>query len=182
MKSSDYFWVERDDTRSAEDTALLVEKHFGWRLLNDFSIQKVEKGSELADELLSFLENCSWAEVKEHMAGLVKNWEFTDWETMFAAKAEGRIIGMASVMKEDYYPLPGITPWVSSLFVSEEYRGFRVGGKLIDCANEYLRKLGFRKSFIPSNHAGLYERYGYSYVKDITNYGGRDDHLYEKIL
>lgn len=182
MKSSDYFWVERDDTRSAEDTALLVEKHFGWRLLNDFSIQKVEKGSELADELLSFLENCSWAEVKEHMAGLVKNWEFTDWETMFAAKAEGRIIGMASVMKEDYYPLPGITPWVSSLFVSEEYRGFRVGGKLIDCANEYLRKLGFRKSFIPSNHAGLYERYGYSYVKDITNYSGRDDHLYEKIL
>ena len=182
IKNSDYFWVERDNSRSVEDTVALVEKHFGWRLLDDFSIQEVEKGSELADELLSFIENCSWTEVKEHMTGLVKNWEFTDWETMFVAKTEGKIIGMASVMKEDYYPLPEITPWVSSVFVSEEYRGLRVSGRLIDHANEYLRNLGFKKSFIASDRAGLYERYGYSYVKDITNYGGQDDHLYEKFL
>ena len=182
IKNSGYFWVERDNTRSVEDTVALVEEHFGWRLLNDFSIQKVDKGTELADELLSFIENCSWADAKEHLAKLVKNWEFTDWETMFAAKADGKIIGITSVMKEDYYPLPEITPWVSSVFVSEDYRGQRVSGKLIDFANEYLRNLGFKKSFIPSDKVGLYERFGYSYVKDITNYGGQDDHLYEKFI
>ncbi|MCR5848756.1 MAG: GNAT family N-acetyltransferase [Lachnospiraceae bacterium] len=116
------------------------------------------------------------------MTKLVKNWEFTDWETMFVAKADGKIIGMTSVMKEDYYPLPEITPWVSSVFVSEDYRGQRVSGKLIDYANEYLRNLGFKKSFIPSDKVGLYERFGYSYVKDITNYGGQDDHLYERFI
>ena len=51
--------------------------------------------------------------------------------------------------------------------------------KMID---QYLRNLGFEKSYIPSGHVGLYERYGYSYVKDIMNYGGQEDHLYEKTL
>ena len=36
--------------------------------------------------------------------------------------------------------------------------------------------------YIPSEYVGLYERYGYSYVKDIVNYDGLTDHLYEKEL
>lgn len=182
IKNSDYFWVERDNNRSVEDTATLVEKHFGWRLLNDFSIQKVEKGTKLADELLSFIENSSWDDVKEHMIDLIRNWNFIDWEGMFVAKADGKIIGMTSVMKEDYYPMPELYPWVSSVYVDEEYRGQRVSGKLIDYANDYLRNLGFEKSYIPSDHVGLYERYGYTYVREIVNYGGQEDHLYEKNL
>ena len=120
--------------------------------------------------------------MKEHLAGLVRNWEFHDWETMFIAKAEGKIIGMASVMKEDYYPLTDIFPWVSSVFVSEDYRGLRVSGKLIDAANKYLRDMGFNRSYIPTSkeNVGLYERYGYSFVKEITNYGGESDLLYSK--
>ena len=182
IKNSDYYWVERDNNRSVADTVALVEKHFGWRLLHDFSIQKVEKGTELADELLRFIENFSWNDVKEHMAEMVRDWKFTDWESMFVAKADGKIIGMVSVMKEDYYPLPEIYPWVSSVFVDEDYCGLRVSGKLIDYANEYLRDIGFNKSYIPSDHVGLYERFGYSYVRDIINYGGQADHLYEKSL
>ena len=182
IKNSDYFWVERDNNRSVEDTVALVEKHFGWHLLNDFSIEKVDKGTPLADELLSFIENSSWEEVKDHLAGLVRNWEFTDWETMFVAKADGCIIGMASVMKEDYYPMPELMPWVSSIYVDEAYRGQKISGRLIGCANEYLKNLGFDKSYIPSDHVGLYEHFGYSYVKDIVNYGGQSDHLYEKYL
>ncbi len=180
IKNSDYFWVERDNNRSVEDTAALVEKHFGWRLLDGFSIQKVDKGTVLADELLSFVSNSSWNDVKEHMIKLISNWEFTDWEGVFVAKADGKIIGMTSVMKEDYYPMPELYPWVSCIYVDEEYRGQRVSGKLIDHANQYLRNLGFEKSYIPSDHIGLYERYGYSYVKEIINYGGHEDHLYEK--
>ena len=182
IKNSDYFWVERDNNRSVEDTATLVEKHFGWRLLNDFSIQKVEKGTKLADELLSFIENSAWDDVKEHMIDLIRNWNFIDWEGMFVAKADGKIIGMTSVMKEDYYPMPELYPWVSSVYVDEEYRGQRVSGKLIDYANDYLRNLGFEKSYIPSDHVGLYERYGYTYVREIVNYGGQEEHLYEKNL
>ena len=180
IRNSEYFWLERDDSRTVDETAALVEKHFGWRLLNDITVRKVDSETPLAEQLLEFVRNCSWTEVKEHIADKVRKWEFTDWETMFVAMAEDQIIGMVSVLKEDYYPLPDVYPWVSTLFVSEEYRGLRISEKLIACANDYLRENGFSKSYIPSSHVGLYERYGYSYIRDITNYGGTDDHLFVK--
>ena len=31
-------------------------------------IPKVEKGTELARQLLSYVENCSWTDAKEHIA------------------------------------------------------------------------------------------------------------------
>ena len=105
---------------------------------------------------------------------------FTDWETMFAAIVDGRIVGMASIMKTDYYPLPEIYPWISSVFVQEDMRGQRISGHLIEYANNYARKHGFDKTYIPSEHEGLYEKYGYTYVKDIVNYGNGIDHLFVK--
>ena len=145
-------------------------------------VQRVEKDTPLAKELLAFVEDCSWLEVKAHMAALIRDWAFHDWEAPFAAVADGRIVGMATVMKTDYYPLPGICPWISSLFVSEDHRGRRISGRLIDSANEYARKTGFTKTFIPSEFEGLYEKYGYRYVKDIVNYGNGVDRLYVKEL
>lgn len=85
-------------------------------------------------------------------------------------------------MKTDYYPLPEIYPWVSSIFVTEDYRGCRISEKLIDFANEYAKEHGFAKTYIPSEHNGLYEKFGYSYLKDIINYGNGIDRLYVKEL
>ena len=124
----------------------------------------------------------SWEEVKEHTLRVLRNWEFTGWDTMFAALADGEVIGMASLAKEDYYPLPDIFPWVSSVFVTEAYRGQRISAKLVDFANAYAKSLGFERTYIPSEHIGLYEKYGYSYVRDIVNYGGGTDRLYVKEL
>lgn len=145
-------------------------------------IQKVEKGTELARQLLSYVENCSWTDAKEHIAENLRNWVFSDWETMFAALEDGQIVGMASVMKTDYYPLPEIFPWVSCLFVSESARGRGLSGQLIDFANRYLKDRGFQKSYIPTEFFGLYERYGYAYLGDIVNYGGGKDLLFGKEL
>ncbi|MBR6029884.1 MAG: GNAT family N-acetyltransferase [Clostridia bacterium] len=144
------------------------------------TIEKVERDSPLAEALLRFAEGCSWTEAKEHIAGMIRDWVFTDWEAMFAAVEDGKIIGMASAMKTDYYPLPEVFPWVSCVFVAEEYRGRRISGALIGAANRYLREQGFSRSYIPSECAGLYEHYGYRYLRDIVNYGGGTDRLYVK--
>ena len=146
------------------------------------TIKKVDKDTETAVALLDFVKSFSWNEVKEHTVRVIGNWEFEAWETPFVAIADGCIVGMVTVMKTDYYPLPEIYPWISTLFVSEEYRGNRIGAKLIDFANEYAKNLGFEKTYIPSEHVGLYEKYGYSYIKEIVNYAGGKDHLYAKSL
>lgn len=151
-------------------------------MTKDIQIMQVEQGTELAKELLSFVEGCSWEEVKEHVSQVIREWQLTDWETMFVAVMDGKIVGMTSLLKEDYYPLPEIFPWVSCVFVEKEYRGERISEKLIAKANEYAKTLGFTKTYIPTEFSGFYEKYGYTYVKDIVNYGGGTDHLYVKEL
>ena len=145
-------------------------------------LQKVDKGTPLANDLLNFVKNFSWLDVKEHTVRMLENWEFEEWETPFAAILNGQIIGMATIMKSDYYPLPEIFPWISTLFVSENHRGNRISEKLIDFANQYAKNIGFDKTYIPTEYIGLYEKYGYRYVKDIVNYGNCIDRLYEKEL
>jgi len=182
VKRSEFFWLERDDSRTVEETAALVAKHWGWDEAATLHVEKVEKGTKLADDLLEFVENCSWDGAKDHIAQMIRNWTFDEWETMFAAVSGGKIIGMTSVMKTDYYPLTDIFPWVSCVFVSEEHRGKRISEMLIGRANEYVKSLGFSRSYIPSESRGLYEKYGYVYLKDIVNYGGGTDHLFVKEL
>ena len=145
-------------------------------------IQKVDQGTPLADALLRFVENFSWQEVKEHTTRVLQNWEFEEWETPFVAMVNGQIVGMVTIMKTDYYPLPEIFPWISTLFVSEAYRGNRISGKLIDFANQYAKEIGFANTYIPTEYIGLYEKFGYHYVKDIVNYGNGIDRLYVKEL
>ena len=71
---------------------------------------------------------------------MIDKWGLADWETPFVMLDGDRIIGMVIVAKTDYYPLPDVYPWVSGVFVSEEYRGHRLSGQMIDFANAYLDK------------------------------------------
>lgn len=150
--------------------------------IDTVKIQKVYKDTELMNDLCVFVENFSWFEVKEHTLYTIKNWNFEDWETPFVALLDDCIIGMATIMKSDYYPLPTIYPWISTIFVSEEYRGNRLSQKLIDYANCYAKDIGFEKTYIPTEHIGLYEKYGYCYIGDIVNYENSVDRLYVKLL
>ena len=150
--------------------------------MHNFEIRAVEKDTELARKLIRFVEDFSWEEVKAHTLQNLNNWVFTEWETMFVALVDGEIVGIASLGKTDYYPLPEIFPWVSTLFVSEAWRGQGICGRLIDHANAHARALGFDRTYIPTEFTGLYERYGYRYLRDIVNYGGDTDRLYCKDL
>lgn len=151
-------------------------------ILDELDIKKVEKNTELADKLICFVKNFSWEPVKCHLLENLQEWKFCDWETPFAAISNKQIVGMATIMKNDYYPLHEIYPWISSIFVEEEYRGYRISEKLIDFANEYAKKCGFEKTYIPTEHIGLYEKFGYKYLMNITNYANETDRLYFKEL
>lgn len=186
IRDSEFFCLERGENDTVSQTVNAVARHFGLMkpALEEgaVEIRKVEKDTPLAQQLTEFVQNFSWEEVKEHTLQSLREWPFTDWETMFAAVVDGQVVGMASLFKTDYYPLPEIFPWVSSLFVTEAYRGYRISEMLVDHANAYARQLGFDKTYIPSEHVGLYEQYGYRYLKDIVNYGGGTDRLYVKEL
>ena len=109
--------------------------------MDKLEIRKVDRDTDLADNLICFGENFSWEGVKEYILWVLCTWEFTDWETIFVVMVNGQIVGMNSIMKVDYYPLSEIYPWISSVFVTKEYYVHRISDwhneKLINFANVY---------------------------------------------
>ena len=153
-----------------------------YKIRKNIIIKRVDENSELKKDLIRFIKNFSWVEVKEHALDVVANWKFEDYETPFVAIIDGKIVGMVEIMKTDYYPIIDTFPWITCVFVTEEYRGNRISEMMIDFANEYAKELGFKRTYIPTDIIGLYEKFGYSYIKDIVNYGNGIDRLYVKEL
>lgn len=140
-------------------------------------VMRVVKDARYWNALIDFAENCSWIAGK-HIANMVRENRFSDWECIFAAIEGGEIIGYCTLLKTDYYPENRYSPWVSALFVAEKHRGRRVSQKLIDFACAEAKRLGFTKVYTPSDMVGFYEKYGYVKIDELINYGGDMDSVF----
>lgn len=144
-------------------------------------IVRLEYGTLLWEKAIDFAENCSWVACK-HIAGMLRENRFTDWEAFFVALEGNDIIGYCSFLKEDYYPENKYYPWISSVFVTEAARGKRVSHELIETAVAYAKLKGFFKVYIPSDMKGFYEKCGFKPIDSLKSYGGDMDIIFMREL
>lgn len=142
-------------------------------------ILRLTADSPLWEAAADFAENCSWIAGK-HVAQMMRENRFTDWEAIFFAMEDGRFAGYCTFLKEDYYPENRYSPWISSMFVEESFRGRRLSGQMIDFVCGYAREKGFRRVYIPTDTPRLYERFGFTVIDSLTNYGGDVDQILAK--
>lgn len=142
-------------------------------------IIQLQYNDEYWENTIDFAENCSWIAGK-HLAGMMKDNRFTDWESIFIAVNNHNICGYCTFLKEDYYPENRYSPWISSIFITENARGKRVSHKLIESAIGYAQKIGFTKVYIPSDMEGFYEKCGFKSIDKLKNYGGDIDTIFMK--
>ena len=142
-------------------------------------VLKIEKGSRRWNELIVYAQNCSWIAGK-HLAGMMEKNAFTEWESVFAAISEEKIVGFCTFLKTDYYPENRYFPWISCIFVDEAYRGSRISGKMIEAVIAYAKEQGFSKVYIPSDMIGVYEKYGFEKIDELQNYSGDMDHIFAR--
>lgn len=129
--------------------------------------------------LLNYSKNCSWI-VGKHLASLMEENAFTEWESVFAAVLEDKIVGFCTFRKYDYYPENRYSLWISSIFVNKAYRGCRISEKMIETVIAYAKEQGFSKVCIPSDMIGLYEKYGFEKIDELQNYDGDIDNIFAK--
>ena len=159
----------------ARDVAAL--KAYFTRL--EVTVCRILPGASAWEALTGYAQNSAWV-AGPHLAGMLRENRFTDWEAVFAAFEHGVIIGYCTFLKTDYYPDNRYFPWISSIFVDEKHRGKGVCGLLIDKAIQYARECGFKTVYIPSDMTGFYERYGFHKIDELTNYGGDVDSIFAR--
>ena len=142
-------------------------------------IVKIDYGTELYEKLIDYAENCSWV-VGKHLAQILRENNFLEWEAIFATVSEDEIIGFCTFLKTDYYPENKYSPWISSIFVDENFRGNRISFSMIEKAIEHAKIWNFKKVYIPSDMVGFYEKYGFRKIDELLNYGGDTDNIFVK--
>ncbi len=101
------------------------------------NVLRVRFDTDLWNQLIFYSQNCSWKEAGKHLSEMMQEKRFTDWEAIFAAVEEEKIIGFCTFLKTDYYPENRYSPWISTIFVDERRRGRRVSHEMIEAACQY---------------------------------------------
>ncbi len=66
--------------------------------------------------------------------------------------------------KDDIQPTD-LSPWIGWVYTFPDYRGNRYVGKLLSHAETLAKYAAIKSIYISTNHDGLYEKYGYSFLK-----------------
>ena len=128
-------------------------------------IQPLTFGDVLWASVAEYAHNCSWGAGKILSKQMLED-EFNDLERVFVAIDDSNIAGYCTFAATDCIPDVSYTPYISFVFVGEEYRGKRLGEKMICCALKYAKELGFDSVYLVSDHENLYEKYGFIKVDE----------------
>lgn len=140
-------------------------------------IKKLDAGSSEWDFVADYAESCSWRAGKA-LSEIMRGGGFTDWERVIAAFDGNRIAGYCTVSKTDCIPDVPYTPYISFVFVDENYRGNRLSQKMIMYAVDYLKNSGFEQVYLVSDHVNLYEKYGFEVIDRKMAPWGEEEKIY----
>jgi len=186
MEESGLPLLDRAQYDTKEKMLAAVEELFGltgsvMARREDIVIHKLTPDTPLYRLATDYIDHSDWV-AGPHIASLLREKKYTDWETAFAAVQKGKIIGYCTFAKTDYYPDNRYAPWISGIYVDPSARGNRLSALLVEGAERYAKSCGFSRAYIPSDMTGFYERYGYRLIDRLVNFGGDTDNIFAKDL
>lgn len=91
-----------------------------------------------------------------------------------------RLVSFVTFAERDCIDDEKLSPWVGFVYTFPEYRGHRHVGKLIRRCEEIAAEKGIPKIFVCTDHVGLYEKYGFSYIESRADIYGGNSRIYRK--
>ncbi|MDO4740238.1 MAG: GNAT family N-acetyltransferase [Eubacteriales bacterium] len=125
------------------------------------SVKMLSPGSREWYALADYAENCPWSAGKA-FARALRTEDFYPRDRVFVLLENGwKTAGFCALCREDYIPDCMYAPWCSYVFVGEEYRGRGNVGLLLRACIQEARTQGYETLYVCTDHAGLYEKYGF---------------------
>lgn len=90
------------------------------------------------------------------------------------------LLSLCTFAPQDEIDNPEMTPWLGFVYTFPEFRGRRCFGEIVKFAEEKARLLGYKALFVSSEEKGLYEKYGFSFLKNAKSVHGYDTQIFKK--
>lgn len=147
-------------------------------------IESLSEHQEYIDEVIT----CLWREF-----GNNDNYAF--WESIvksrlqknslpltFIAIMDNKLAGTVGLWRSDLLSRQDLYPWLSALFVKEEYRSKHIGQELQKFIVDYCIKQGYQELFLYTDLCNYYEKTGWLYIGDGIEFSGGTMKIYKKKL
>ncbi|MCL1795824.1 MAG: GNAT family N-acetyltransferase [Clostridia bacterium] len=111
-----------------------------------------------------FIEGIKDGVAYEQVLASMRNCRRDALPVRFVAIADGKCVGSVSLVDNDLRRRDD-SPWLAALYVDEPYRKMKIGARLVECAQEAARELGYKALFLRTEHAsGYYRKLGWRFV------------------
>lgn len=100
----------------------------------------------------------------------------------FIALMDNKLVGTIGLWRSDLLSRQDLYPWLSALFVKEEYRSNNIGQELQRFLIDYCRQKGYEELFLYTDICNYYEKTGWQYLEDGIEYSGGNIKIYKKKL
>ena len=130
------------------------------------------------------IQECDWGAAK-FLADLLqqdKFHEMTGDGSLIILTDNDKIVSFCTLTQKDCVDDNTLFPWIGFVFTSPEYRGNRYSEKLIEYACNKARGQGFEKVYIATDHIGLYEKYGFTYMESRVDISNEISRIYSRKL
>jgi len=127
---------------------------------------------------------CDWGAAKL-LADLVeqeKIHELLGDGSLFIIADGDNLVSFCTLTQKDCISDDTLFPWIGFVFTAPEYRGNRYSGRLIDYACDKAKEQGYKNVYIATDHIGLYEKYGFTYIESRTDIYSEESRIYLKNL
>ena len=132
---------------------------------------------------LTKISMCDWVAGK-YLCELIRNDVFFDMagqNSRLLLLVDGdELISFCTLAGKDDIQPTELTPWMGFVYTFPEYRGHRYTGKLFEEIGKILRSEGLSKVYISTDHTGLYEKYGCTFMTEAKAVSGDDSRIYVK--
>ena len=91
------------------------------------------------------------------------------------------LISFCTLAEVDEIDTP-LSPWIGFVYTFPKYRGNRYMGVLIDYAEKIAISRGYKSIYISTEDTGIYEKYGFSFLKNMKTNRGEDSRVYVREL
>lgn len=98
--------------------------------------------------------------------------------TVFLLTDGDQLVSFVTLTERDCVDAPDLAPWIGFVHTAPEYRGHRHVGKLLDHACAVACQHGAARVYLCTDHVGLYEKHGFTYLENRVSINGEDSRVY----
>ena len=95
---------------------------------------------------------------------------------------ESELISFCTLSDIDDIETTELIPWIGFVYTFPLYRGHRYMGKLINYALDLAKSNGYSNVYISTDQEGIYEKYGFNFLKIMKDRRDEDSRVYTKAL